>query len=233
MANAEELVNEYEARIRKIQWGVDQHGRTVGIDPKIPAEPTHRVPRPSHALPYQSRDRLLLPMFCPRALRRGNQRGRRGGWLGRRTTHGTHINQLVVPTAGQWRYRNQWIVHYRRETRSGSGTTMSRMTTIGSTLHRNQIQGSIILRSETLTYDACAQEIKDHRREDRPYRDPPILLDPPSDDEADVTHLQKVTENWDFDSEDDDNDDDDALSFYSQSQQSGEETEDSFGTNES
>ncbi|KAK0451414.1 uncharacterized protein EV420DRAFT_1646152 [Desarmillaria tabescens] len=78
-----------------------------------------------------------------------------------------------------------------------------------------------------------AQEIKDSRRENRPYKNPPILLDPPTDDKADVNHLQKVTENWDFDSEDDDNDDDSIMSFDSQSRQSGEESEDSFGTNES
>ncbi|KAK0453981.1 uncharacterized protein EV420DRAFT_1645201 [Desarmillaria tabescens] len=36
MANAEELVNEYESRLQRIRWEIDNKGRTVGIDNKIP-----------------------------------------------------------------------------------------------------------------------------------------------------------------------------------------------------
>ncbi|KAK0433746.1 uncharacterized protein EV420DRAFT_1654389 [Desarmillaria tabescens] len=40
-------------------------------------------------------------------------------------------------------------------------------------------------------------EIEASRREQRPYVNPPILFNPPTDDESDLGLLQRVTENWD------------------------------------
>ncbi|KAK0452729.1 uncharacterized protein EV420DRAFT_1645577 [Desarmillaria tabescens] len=67
-------------------------------------------------------------------------------------------------------------------------------------------------------------EIEASRREDRPYENPPILLDPPSDNETDVNLLRKVAENWN---------DDERASDIDSYDTDGEESDDSFGTNES
>ncbi|KAK0453978.1 uncharacterized protein EV420DRAFT_1645192 [Desarmillaria tabescens] len=46
MANAEELVNDYETRIQKILWEVNDKGKTVGRDDKIPPNNSSKYHEP-------------------------------------------------------------------------------------------------------------------------------------------------------------------------------------------
>ncbi|KAK0440890.1 uncharacterized protein EV420DRAFT_1769200 [Desarmillaria tabescens] len=139
MANAEELVNEYEARLQRIHWEVNKYGRTVGRDDKIP---------PGVGTAYHDPDTPCVTDI-----------------------ETVHSSQCTNP-------------------------------------RHSDSQVSVAVR-EVTTEEAEGIPIVQETTDDE-------------DSKLDLENLQKVYENWDFDSEDDD-DDDDTWSFYSPSAQSGTE----------
>ncbi|KAK0462327.1 uncharacterized protein EV420DRAFT_1639541 [Desarmillaria tabescens] len=222
MANAEELVNDYESHIQKVWWTVNKEGKTVGIDDNIPRNLPVQYHEPNTPC---ATDIITVPSSQCTASRHSEELNLVGEVDG--SDAGQNVGPVSVPSSFRKLIGDisesmdkallEKNKKYIQDHPSEAGPIVSYPRhCVEHKFNDPRVRDSYLKRRKL--------EIKASRREDRPYKNPPVLLDPPSDDETDVNLLQKVMENWN---------DNERASEIDSYETEGEESDDSFRTNES